>query len=516
MPEHIRALIVILALSSVVFLLAKAPATAMAMAPADFVRRRNLWFAVTLAAFLAHSFWVFVIAAAFLLAIGAAREHNKLALFFFLLFAVPNFQEEISGIGGIRYFFSINYLRLLALAILLPACWYLRQQPGVERFGKTLPDKLLIGYLGLNALLMLTASTMTNTLRHGVFYAVIDVFLPYYVASRFPRSVEGFREALMAFGLAALALSTIAFFEMVRHWLLYTSLENALGTWWGYGNYLDRDELLRAQGSTGQPIALGYVTAVALCIFVYLRKVTPNKMYWALGVIVLGLGLVSSLSRGPWIGAALMGLAFIMTSASPGPRLAFVALISVATIPALTALPLGDRIIELLPFIGTVEAENVSYRRRLLEVSTSIILQSPFFGAYDYMYSPAMQELRQGQGIIDIVNSYLGVALNSGLVGLSLYVSFFFSAAWGALRAMKQVPRDSERHVLGQALFASLLGILIIIFTVSSITVIPVIYWSFAGLCVAYARGLAPTALQATTPRSNRTQAQEVAMRGVP
>jgi hypothetical protein len=35
-------------------------------------------------------------------------------------------------------------------------------------------------------------------------------------------------------------------------------------------------------------------------------------------------------------------------------------------------------------------------------------------------------------------------------------------------------------------LLATLIGILVIIFTVSSITFIPVVYWSIAGLGVAY------------------------------
>ena len=51
--------------------------------------------------------------------------------------------------------------------------------------------------------------------------------------------------------------------------------------------------------------------------------------------------------------------------------------------------------------------------------------------------------------------------------------------------------RNDELYLLGQVLFSTLLGILVIIMTVSSISVIPVIYWSVAGLGVAYARMLA-------------------------
>jgi hypothetical protein len=50
--------------------------------------------------------------------------------------------------------------------------------------------------------------------------------------------------------------------------------------------------------------------------------------------------------------------------------------------------------------------------------------------------------------------------------------------------------RNDELYLLGQVLLSTLLGILVILLTVSSISVIPVIYWSVAGLGVAYARML--------------------------
>ena len=43
MPEHFRALIVILFLASVVFLMARRPATDL-IPLSDYKRRRNLWF----------------------------------------------------------------------------------------------------------------------------------------------------------------------------------------------------------------------------------------------------------------------------------------------------------------------------------------------------------------------------------------------------------------------------------------------------------------------------------------
>ena len=35
-----------------------------------------------------------------------------------------------------------------------------------------------------------------------------------------------------------------------------------------------------------------------------------------------------------------------------------------------------------------------------------------------------MEDLRQGEGIIDLVNTYLGVALSYGVIGLFFFLSF--------------------------------------------------------------------------------------------
>ncbi|MGH8743449.1 MAG: hypothetical protein ACREUY_04140, partial [Burkholderiales bacterium] len=193
MPEHLRALIVILALATVVFSFAKAPACAVASTTGDFERRQNLWFVITLVAFLAHNFWIYIIVAAALLLFAAPREPNKLAMFFFLMFAAPAFSEQIAGLGIIKHLFAINYIRLLALTVLFPAFLSLRKQPDTERFGRSIPDMLIAGHIILNFILQLTVDTFTNTLRNSVFYAFIDIFLPYYVASRSLKNLLEFR-----------------------------------------------------------------------------------------------------------------------------------------------------------------------------------------------------------------------------------------------------------------------------------------------------------------------------------
>ena len=70
-----------------------------------------------------------------------------------------------------------------------------------------------------------------------------------------------------------------------------------------------------------------------------------------------------------------------------------------------------------------------------------------------------------------------------------MFVGFFALVIIGVYRAMRSLPdRDSEEHLLGRALLSALLSILVTISTVSNIAIIPIVYWSFAGLGVAYAQ----------------------------
>jgi len=519
MPNHLKALIVILVLATLVFAFAKAPACAVASAAGDFNRRRNLWFAVTLAAFLAHNFWVYIIAVGALLLYAVPREQNKLAMFFFLLFAVPSISEPITGLGIIRSFFTIDYYRLLSLAVLLPAFLVLRKQPGVIPVGRLLSDKFILAYFILNFVLMLTASTFTNTLRHAFFYNFIDYFLPYYVASRSMKSLQDFREALMALIVAVLVMTAIGAFEMVTHWLLYASLDKALGLTWEWGRYLERGGMaLRAQASTGHSIALGYVMAVAFGLYLFLRKSVPNAKVWNLGLCALLVGMISTLSRGPWVGAALMFLVFVATGPDPLRRIVKLGLLGVILLPILLASPWGEKFIALLPYVGNVEQETVTYRQRLFEIGISVMMENPFFGAYTFFLSEQAQELRAGggqNGLIDLGNTYLGIGLGNGLVGLSLFAGFFITILIGIFNGMRRLAdRESELYLLGQVLFSVLVGILFIIFTVSSSLVIPVIYFTVAGLGVAYFRILALEKATSKPPEATaRVTFQPVAMR---
>jgi O-antigen ligase len=505
MPEHLRALIVILTLACIVFAFARRPATDL-IPYSEFTRRRNLWLGLLVLAFISHSFWLYAALAAIVLGIARRREHNPLALFFILLFLIPPASVEIPGLGLINYLMTLDHLRLLALLILLPAFFSLRRRADTLPFGRTWPDKLLILHMLLTALLYLRETTLTDTLRQTL-YLFIDVFLPYYVASRSIKQLAQFKDTLLAFALAAMLLALIGVFEYSRHWLLYSSLVDAMGLNWGMSNYLARGGSLRASASTGQAIVLGYVISVAIGFYLFLHAGVRSRLQQRLGALLLATGLFATLSRGPWVGAAIIITAFIATGRNAIKRLMLLGFAGVLAIPLLSIIPGGNKLIDLLPYIGTIEKGNITYREDLFTNALIVIKRNPLFGSIDFLSTPEMQAMVQGEGIIDIVNTYLIVTLKSGLIGLTFFAGIFISIALGIYKSLRTFQdKDDENLRLGRALLATLAGVLVTITTVSNISVIPVVYWSLAGIGVAYiqmVRSLKPP----DTPKGSQQQA---------
>jgi O-antigen ligase len=442
---------------------------------------------LTLTAFLAHNFWVYTLFTILILIFANFRENNPTALFFFILFTLPNAVLPIPGMGLINVFFHLSHTRILELFILLPAFFVLIRRSGTLAFGRTWPDILLAAYILLTVVLYLRETSVTDTFRQA-FYMFIDVFLPYFVISRSLKDLQSFRAALLSLVVAVMVIALIAVFESAKHWLLYTAVLGALGLE-GTLHYLGRGGSLRAVVTAGHAIALGYLLTTGIGIYLYLQHFIRNKLIRRLGMALLAAGLIASLSRGPWIGAVFLIAVFIATGRNAIPRLMGLAAVAVVALSLIAVLPGGEKVINLLPFIGKTEISTIEYRKNLFDTSMIVIERNPWFGSVDYLNTPEMESMRQGQGIIDIVNTYIQITLEVGLVGLGLFVGFFALILLSIYRAMRSIrDRKSEERLLGRALFATMLSILLIIFTVSSIGIVPIVYWSVAGLGVAYAQ----------------------------
>jgi O-antigen ligase len=290
----------------------------------------------------------------------------------------------------------------------------------------------------------------------------------------------------VAFVIALLPLSLVAVFEMVKSWHLYSDV---IGNWGGVATYSARVDLLRASATALGPIVFGFVAMASLGYLLAVWDSIASRQIKVLALAILLGGLGASFSRGPWIGAIILLIAYAATGSGPIANFGRVALAgAVGGLAILMLAPGVVRIASILPF-ASIDPESVDYRQQLFENAVKTIARNPWLGSKDYWYAPEMQALIQGQNIIDIVNHYLKIALDSGLVGLALFVAFFAVILLALRRVIRfDAVRDPDLGTGARAVLATLVAILATIATVSSIGFIPYIYWSCAALGVAFVR----------------------------
>ncbi len=488
MPVHLKAFIVVMVLSVPMLLLVQRFACDVAIAPEDYRRRAIVWAVATVMLFLPANYWILAPVVLPLIAVAGGKDSSRMGLYLFLLFVIPAFPSglrELSGIGNLLL--EMNHFRWLAVLLLLPLYLALRRRPEIQPFGSTTLDKLVVAYLLLHLAVELSNTTLTNAARNMI-EIWLDVFLPYYVASRALRSIAAYRDALFSFVVAVLLMCPVSAFEVYGNWLLYSGLDHLTGAGhWGLGYDLERGGILRAQVTTGQPIVLGYVAVVAIGLLPFLRSAFVKTHWWWFTCAMLGVGLLAALSRGPWVGGAGALLVMLMTGPRVSEKIGKAVLFSLIALPLLLMTPYGQRALDYLPFIGTVEAQNVEFRQRLLTVSLGVLENYPLFGTWGSGYHPDLEQMRGNDGLIDIVNSYIGVALTTGAVGLAVFCAPMVVVGISIARAMsEQRDKDCDLHRLGRALLASLVAIGITIATVSSIAAVPLVLWIVVGLGAGY------------------------------
>lgn len=484
MPEVIKSFIVLFVLgNALLFFHRRNLATTTSII--DFRQWHFLWLAVTSAAFLSQNYWLFILLTIIILKLRDSNDIGKrYANYLWLLPLLPLLSKDIPGFGGIRFLFELNFPRLLSLVILLPI--FLNQRDRSLSFFRLTGDKILALYLLVNIIINFRNGEITNILRSD-FYLFTDIFLPYYAASRSLKQFVDFERVGHAMFISISLLALIGIFEAIRGWHLYSSLSYSLDIAQRFSSYLFREGFLRATGPFSSGIVLGYVLTIGLGMGLAVMTSFKNKGFFLIIIGIYTIGLISTASRGPWVGAFLMYLIFVLFNRNRGKLIKKSLFASILLAPIALFSPYGQKILSMLPFIGESGGGTISYRQELLEKSWIVIQRHPFLGSDTYLETPEMQSLIQGQGIIDIVNSYLRIGLDSGLTGMIIFILFFMSITIKLYRLRHKIERDNiAEHNYAVALVATMLAILFIIATVSSIDVVSHLYWGFAGIMTAY------------------------------
>ena len=254
----------------------------------------------------------------------------------------------------------------------------------------------------------------------------------------------------------------------------------------GHHVVVDPSLLVSLNAHVGDSLSLGYLLAIAFGCWLYLgRRVGPVVRHG--GTAALLVGLIAAYSRGPWLGAVVIYFVYILLGPHAITRTFKASFIAGVAFIALLMSPLGPRITKVIPFLGgEVDNFNILYREVLAERSLDMIRLHPFLGDQD-AYSK-LQDLRQGVGVIDFVNTYADVAVFYGLIGLGLFVGLPLSGIakdWRVLRKARRA--DLDLSLQGASLAACAVGTLVMIYTSSFIFGYAVLFYVLAGLGAGYA-----------------------------
>ncbi len=470
----------------------------------DFEEMAKLVAMGTLAAFLAPGFWVYIVALVVLIRKATERlpPHEsrpawRVTLWFLLLMMTPNI--PVVPPTGV-YLMNVDHSRMLTWLLLLPALLEARRQQQQEALHhpthKTPIDAMDVAmhiyFWGMCAILaFMYGPSFTAWLRQVAEWWV-DIYLPYW-GVRFAFSTHAqIRRTLAGFCLFSMVLCLVSIPEMTRGWPIYGAIQDWWGEAWGLSIYLMRDGMLRAQTSTGHSLAFGFAMATATGLWLWLYRFTRQRWVGWLGMVVLLAGVGTALSRATWLSAGLMMLLF--TALSGQVRHIMLALTgSVAVFSVLAAVvPAFQELINKLPIIGNPEAvaaaaaaspeDDKEYRQAIFEGALELIKDNLLFGlpnAISYL-----EYLKQGQGIVDIVNSYIGIALNFGMTGLLPFVAMFIIALVKMWRLRQRLDPGMDGWYLANSMIATLLTIMVMIFSTSSISIIPYIYYALLALAV--------------------------------
>lgn len=256
----------------------------------------------------------------------------------------------------------------------------------------------------------------------------------------------------------------------------------------GPPNFLLLDRFMRAAGTFKQPnpfggyLGLTLPVAVSLAFWAWTRlpgqdeneaatqdrqQLLPWALFYSTAAGLIGLGLLSSWSRGAWLGAtAGVGTVLVLRSRR-ALLLSLVAAVLLAAAvllgalnPALIPAPIAARVADIPAYFGVgdvinqpITDENFSVIERLAHWLAALRMweRSPWLGVGPGNYAVVYPQVRLPlweEPLGHAHNIYLNVLAETGLVGLAAYLLLWAGLFFWLWRNLRQVPPGSWNAAL--------------------------------------------------------------------
>jgi hypothetical protein len=360
------------------------------------------------------------------------RRVPMAATYLFFLIWMPS----VAGYLVIAGTYLVPLKPVISFSLALLAGYLMHPQKKLRRRINS-ADIYMLAFLLIFCLCLSLRAPATEVLRNFVSYA-LPYGLTYYVLSR--TRIEKPELVLRIFVYAAAAAGALCFFESMRYWPVYSGLAPLKGVWTMVDTpdiMLIRGGLFRAYGPFSHPLTASAVlgmAGVALAGLIRIRRVTPPML--ALSAATF-LGLFATVSR-TGIVTLVVGLMTVQLL-----RKRYAAVMGVTV--------LGLIVIFGAPILSSQDAQNNgAYRLALLTGIPKALGFKLLFGYREAVQMHILDAFVQGQGIVDLVNVYLSIAVQGGVVSLIPYV-FFLGASFTQYRALRRSGPDLEQLILAQS-----------------------------------------------------------------
>jgi O-antigen ligase len=457
---------------------------------------RRVWQIVLLgvvASYLSQLPAVFLMVVAGLGIYAAAVTHRgpagKIGIYLLFACTLPPINMKLGGFGGINYVLELDHRRVLSMLLLSWAAMEIVATKATPRATRFLwIDLLVVGYQALRFALQVPHSNFTTEVRILV-ESTLDILLPYFVVTRGIRSMADLRFVGGHLFIGVMFAAVVATTEALLQHNLYSGLQGIYHVQWQLTYALMRGSLIRVQATTPQPIILAFLLLFGIGLGYWFKgQQWRRPAVFALFATIF-IAEIATFSRGPWLGAAVIILALVAMRhlSATAFRIALVGVILGGV-----GLKLANADQQVVAALGAIfgsdraDIASIEYRRELLDTSLALIKQSPWLGVPNY--AAQMQSLKQGEGIIDVVNSYVAIMLDAGLIGLTIYLLPFVIVLNRLISAIRRREHGATEggNRFAPAFAALILGCLFAIFTASTFNVIPVLLTLLVSLPTAW------------------------------
>jgi hypothetical protein len=389
---------------------------------------------------------------------GAIDLRARLLVFCLPLMPIMTKTFMISGLTILQ----LNYVGLLAIGF----CIALYRDPGTRPAARLARwDMLFLLMMAMQFVMDARGNDLTFSMRAFV-QVIVNLGLPYFAISRAFARAQAPNELLLALLVSGCVIAAIASFESERNWLLYDNVGTRIGAdpELASGYVKQRGGLLRGRASFPESTGLSLLLGLLIVIQFALRKQFGTRIGFAVVLLILGCGLFFTLARIGYIAVAVGLLACCIAERRWGNLLGLI-----------VALPLCGSVILMLSKIfpalaASIGASNdaagsIDYRSELLSHGMNIVTDYWATGLSLSDIYARLESLRQGEGIIDLVNQPLTIFMRAGIPGGAFYFLMFVAVL---ARTFGRIPRlPAETRATAVAAFSALLAILVSLTTTS-------------------------------------------------